>query len=477
MPYFNAPVTFEEGVGLMAHGVPISDIGGGGGAATQVGVGGFDFFSPTKLVAPTFTNITNSTSHAYAFIEVDGEQWLEVTWTSTAAQGGMHIAFNTPLTYGVPADSLTLEFVQVSGSRGNISAFVGVDAGYSVNTNTGNRTLGFPGNDSDPISLDGLTSVTWHRDRMEAAKTGFTTECLSTPFVVGKIAVQGGGAAGPCRFLLRRFVVGGHARKARLAIVADDGYKSWLYRGVPILERYGIKSTMACIQASIVSAGLSNTEAAGLEELKRFVASGNTCIAHGTNNGSTNLYTAPFGGTASAADNAMRVEDMLLSSRYLVDNGLTDAAGGKCYVWPQGRWNAATGETSLLDAAYDAGFRLCRAAQSKPTPSVISYTGNPCVFNDIRALAPNNRMRMVLPVIGHNYALSAQAERFNISQLCNNVLPQLAASGMDAVFMFHRVETTPSLGLHISPEALEEIAQTIESFSDQIDNVLFQELI
>ena len=439
------------------------------------------YWSPAvQDVVPTITNLSSVTRVDITFEDIKGERWIVFTAATTGVGASFHIAWNTPLAFasGVNVDSCLIEFLCEDPFRNALSVFVAQDAGYAANANTGNFNL-FGANNSDPISLGAHTVLSFTEERFNASKTGYTYPTIQAPTVVAKIAVTFANvASGPQVFKLRSFQLGVAARKSRLAIIMDDGARSFLVRGVPILQSFGIRSTAALIQDGIVNATKTGFNAT-LDDWKAYVDDGNSCISHGTNNGAANLYAGVFAGGATAALNARRMADVNLTRDYLVANNLCTDAGAKCYAWPQGIWNVGTGETSLLDAARAEGYRLCRAATARPGSIVIAPGSNPMNFQTLRAMSANNYMNMVLPVNGHSWAGTAEAERLNITQLCNTVLPALAASGGDGILMFHSCVPagTEASTTDIGADNLTEIASTIQALSASLSTVAFEDFL
>ena len=440
------------------------------------------YWSPTvQDVVPTITNLSNVSGVVISFEDVKGERWIVFTATTTGVGATFHIAWNTPLAFanGVGVDSCLIEFLCADPFRNQLSVFVAQDSGYSAFASTNSFNL-FGVNNSDPISLNALTALSFTEERFNSGtKTGYTYPTIQAPTVVAKLAVTFGNvASGPQVFKLRSFQLGVAARKSRLAIVIDDGARSFLVRGIPILQSFGIRSTAALIQDGVVNATKTSFNAT-LDDWKAYVDDGNYCISHGTNNGAANLYSGVFAGGATAALNAKRVADMNVTRDYLVANGLCTAAGAKCYVWPQGVWNVGTGETSLLDAARVEGYSLGRAATARPGNVVIAPNGNPMNFQTLRLLSANNYLNMVLPINGHAWAGTAEAERLNITQICNTVLPALAASGGDGILMFHHCVPagTESLTTDIGTDNLTEIAGTIAALSASLSTVAFEDFL
>lgn len=427
---------------------------------------------PTTSVLPTIANTANIRGTAGGVtiqpIEVDGERWLQfdAIADTTSATTYFDIAFHVVPPYPFNADSVTFEFLPATPTGSPMVAYIGLTAGYNPGANQ-NWGMVAPGNQSDIGGLVGHTQGTIHKARFEANKAGFATDVIAQAMNVFKLRVFFSTAAvadQALQFKLRSILLGTRARKGRLAIVVDDGYASWLRSGVPILQIYGLKSTMAIIPNKSPDSGLF----ASVADLRRYVDAGNFCVAHGpSEEGAANLYAGSLAGGATATLNAARVADMNVSRDFLLKNGLTDDQGAKCYVWPQGVWSAGLGESSLLSAAYAEGYRLARSASIYPTTAALSSSNYERLCN-IKALSDKCLWKLVLPIFGHYYngvigAAADVAETTNIGKI-TTVIDNIADGGMDGILMLHSVVPpggttgTGVNGLEIETDRLATIA-------------------
>jgi hypothetical protein len=259
---------------------------------------------------------------------------------------------------------------------------------------------------------------------------------------------------------LRAITAGTNRRKGRLCVIADDGYHSWFRLGAPMLARYGIPST-ASIIASGVDVNTTTVNGNGtLAELKNYVAAGNACVAHGPNQTAANLFDGPFAGGDEL--NAARIADMNVGRDFLLQHGLCDDRGAKCYVWPQGTYSQGGGEVSLLDAAYEAGYRLGRAATAYTT-----------LFPQISAMSERCHTKLILPLIGHTYAGTTNsagnaAETTNIANIAAYIA-SVADSGVDAFLMLHRVVNRGAAtagSIEIETDRLASLCNSIKTLVD-----------
>lgn len=230
-------------------------------------------------------------------------------------------------------------------------------------------------------------------------------------------------------------------RTGRIFVTCDDGYKSAVNLILPIFAARRIPVTFDTIGQLV-----NDTTNGYLSwpDARQVVASGGQVVAHGPTQGSANGNLI-----ANHATNAARIVDMEQSRNYIADNGAASPGFDQVYVWPQGQFQASTGDTSLLDAAIAAGFTVGRAANG--------FSG---LRFDFSALS--KYQRLALPIIGHVYAGGGEAA--NIATI-NAAITATAAAGTDCILMLHRgfknADTPDSVGIRSSD--LISIANTIES--------------
>ena len=247
------------------------------------------------------------------------------------------------------------------------------------------------------------------------------------------------------------------SKKARICVTWDDGYDSFFKLGYEAFASRGIKQTLSVIGSAIGTGGTY----ASLRQLQAFVSAGNACVAHGPfpAQGAGNLFTAYPSSTNPVAD---AVNDMKQNRQYLIDNDLLVANAASCYVWPQGTFQQSVNDTTLLDAAIAAGFKLGRG--TSPVATSVNYPGG------VRADAASKYNRLALPILGHSWGGTTAAEATNISNITTAITNMSTYRG-DAFLMFHRVQPTStadgsmsSIGIRVGD--LETIAAAIKTEID-----------
>ena len=414
----------------------------------QAALAGIPLFEPGSSVVPTASVGAGASLGASGFVTIDNESWFYATVTGTAASNN-HVEINIPTFSATAADAAVIEY-QTDGSLGSPMVLYLGTASYATFA-TGQKSLS-AANTSDPFMSAGPSVAVLHKAAW--TKNSYTRDTIEQQWVIAKLRVTVNNGS-TRTFYLRSIRVGTQAKRGRLCVVADDGYASFVQAGVPILERFGIPSTMAIIADRVGS----SSDYATLAQLKDYVAAGNACVAHGPIGGTGNLYT-------TYTTNAQRIADINYHRDYLLSNGLTDARGAQCYVWPQGVWNANAGEVSQLSDMYAAGYRLARAATAYPNKSG-SLAAHPFA---LRAISERNAFRLRLPIIGHDYnGASNTADDANETTNVNRIITTIqdvADSGVDAMLMLHRVVArgaATSGGIEIEADRLNAIASAVQT--------------
>lgn len=256
--------------------------------------------------------------------------------------------------------------------------------------------------------------------------------------------------------------LGSVPRKARICVTWDDGYDSMFRLGYESFASRGIKQTLSVI-GSVQGAGGAYSNP---PQLRAFVDAGNACVTHGPwpgdatsqNSNIVDLYAS----TSDPVGNA--VADAVRARQWLQDNGLLGRGGDRCYVWPQGKFQASSGDTRYLEGLLAAGFTCGRG-----TTNVVA-SAQPAGYN-FDALSKYNRL--ALPIIGHTWAGTTAAEATNISNI-TTAISAMATNRTDAFLMLHRVVKTSTSdgtmgaagGIMIRQGDLETIAAAIKT---QID--------
>jgi len=244
------------------------------------------------------------------------------------------------------------------------------------------------------------------------------------------------------------------------------GYESFASRG--------IKQTLSII-GSVQGTGGSYSN---VSQLRNFINGGNALVTHGPwpsdatsqNSNIVDLYAS----TSDPIGNA--INDAKAARQWISDQGLAVTGYDRCYVWPQGKFQASSGDTRYLDAMIAAGFTTGRG-----TTNIVAGA-QPAGYN-FDALSKYNRM--ALPIIGHTWAGTTAAEATNIGNI-TTAISAMATNRTDAFLMLHRVVKTSTSdgtmgaagGISIRQGDLETIAAAIKTQIDAgtMDAVTMPEL-
>ncbi len=363
----------------------------------------------------------------------------ETVWrvTATSVGSGQYFDINFPTHPGFSTTDLLFEVaIEDTTKVASIWPYLGT-TGYARYISANSGTISPPTVTMSP-KTPGMTA--YHFTASTMVKGGGVTEIGDEIFTIGRLRFNM--VADSVATVRLRSVVVGARGAGRIAIISDDGYASWINRGVPILAEYGFVSTCAVIPTVVGGTGFAT-----LAELQRYVAAGNECVAHGPSTPTAN------GSLFSAwATDAERLADMISARDYLVANGLTSAAGAKCYVWPQGEFAASTSDFTFAKKAIDAGFSIGRG-----------ITANFLSGHKVAAISANNPYRMALTIVGHTFT-SAGTEAANIAAIIAKI-QTAAADGMDCILKLHKVAGVDdaAVSLEISSNRLRELCAAIKT--------------
>lgn len=248
----------------------------------------------------------------------------------------------------------------------------------------------------------------------------------SYPAIVGqiKIRITPASAAG-CTVYIYSIGTAALQPKGRICVTLDDGYDSMFKLGYDSFAGRGIKMTVGVIGSAQDTGGsFSNTR-----QLRAVVDAGGACVAHGPwpNQGAGNLFSAYPGSANPVAD---AIADAKLNRDWIQNAGLGVSNFDKCYVWPQGIFQASVNDTTLLDAMLAAGFTIARG--------VNSIAGSALYPNGVQFDAASKYNRLALPIVGHLWAGTTAAEATNITAV-TTAIGNLSTSRTDAFLMLHRV--------------------------------------
>jgi hypothetical protein len=253
--------------------------------------------------------------------------------------------------------------------------------------------------------------------KADLAITGAITYPFTTGFARLRIIPRGGMSA---TVILTGIGFAPQPKVGRVCVTIDDGYDSWFQFGQPLFDDRNIPTTMAIIPSVMDT----RNGYAFKRQLQGLINKGGAVVAHGpdTASGVGNLLTA-FPTTEA------RIADMKSVRKWISDNGLATPFYDSCYVWPQGVWQASASDTSLLDAAYAAGFTNGRGA-------ILAVAGT-----QLNIDALSKYQHLTVPIIGHTWAGSTAAEATNIAAIVA-AINLAAANGADIYVMLHRVQPT-----------------------------------
>lgn len=251
----------------------------------------------------------------------------------------------------------------------------------------------------------------------------------------------------------------GSPRKGRVCVVWDDGRDSSLTLGAPVFRAAGItKQTLSLIQGRL---GQVNGATEGM--CRAFVNSGGAVVPHSPHG--PNIVDQ-FPGDPAAAVAAIKE-----NIEYIRSSGLATPRFDRCFVYPQGKYQAAQYDISYLQAMRAAGIDIAR----------ISF------MQDIRQQrnidSHSSTGRLACTTIGHQYmgASGATPEADNIAAVIQRI-NDVSTYGLDCFLMLHSVvkadgqEADP---YDISVPNLELIAAAIKTNIDagKLEAVTMPELV
>lgn len=387
-------------------------------AATRALVSGAKGLGAPIIVPPvsagsfTITELGGGTPTVEA-VTVNGEQCLRIT-ASTVTN---YINLVHALPNALPVHSAIVECLAPTESN-QISLFFGQTSGFisttaiskavtvagTVNSSQASGIMSCINFTELPSGAPGALTNQWNNaGSLNLQSALFTHMQIRVTPTAGQVA----------SITLRRVTIN-PSRKGRIAIVADDGRATWWRRALPLLERRGLRCSVSIIPDRVGSSSAFAT----WDEITRAKDRGHEVLTHG-----------PIGGTGNIVANYATVAESVadaVSSRSVLDGrGLLSERGKACYIWPQGTWQATTGQTEYLDAMQAAGFTLGR--------SVTRYL--PCSVVDASRTQYSGLM---LPIIGHIRGADSTAEGVVINNIVS-AIQACGASGLDGVLMFHDI--------------------------------------
>lgn len=361
------------------------------------------------ITAATGLTVVGQTSSVpvVTYIERDGMKGVRIV---TAV--GLYAEVSAPtFSKSIPKGQVEALMYLPDGETAAISAtalYIG-DAAYAnsfvesiLHSNAGcNQHPGYYTISPDPKSSPADTV------RQEWAVAGGAPDFATTTFTQAKIRITPTAAMSATVEIFGIWANGSNTLPS-VVFTADDGYDSAYSLGIPVLEKYGHRLSMAIIGDLIGTAGYMTT--ANLAEL---VGRGHECVAHGPIGGPGNMtqYTTA---AQIAADGASH-------RNFILANGLAKNGSENVYVYPQGVYQHARDDTRIMDGLRAAGFKYARLANINQ--SSICH-------------ADQRRLPFYLPIIGHTWA-SSGTEVANIARIIA-VIQEAATQGRSVVIMYHK---------------------------------------
>lgn len=382
-------------------------------AGNPAGIGQHIIAPPVAAGSFTITEQGGGTPIVEA-VTINGEECLRVT--ASTVTNYINLVHALPAAWPVHAavleciaptasDSVVaLYFAQTSGFLGASSIAKAATVAGGVNSSQASGIMSCINFAELPSGAPGAITNQWgNTGALSLQSALFTHMQIRVTPTAGQVA----------SITLRRITIN-PAKRGRIAIMADDGKASWMRRAIPILERRGLRCSLSIIPDRVGSSSSYLT----WDEIENLRSRGHEILTHG-----------PIGGTGNLVLNygtvAEGVADAVACRADLKARGLLTPLGERCYVWPQGTWQSATGVTALLDAMQAAGFTLGR--------SVTRYI--PC---SVEHAVTTQYGGLMLPIIGHIRGADATAE----ATVINNVVSAIqacGASGLDGILMFHDI--------------------------------------
>lgn len=231
---------------------------------------------------------------------------------------------------------------------------------------------------------------------------------------IGATAPAGGGV-----FYLDSIVIGWRSI-AQIMITCDDGYSSWFRHALPVLESYGLRASMSIIAGLIGSA----PEWATMQQLKDAYSAGHDLCPHGA----AALTTLP--------SDAARRADIAMNREFLINSGMP--RGSDFYVYPNGVYQMAAGDNSIITALKDNGIKAARGTTSPRNAKIGPGLGD---------------ARYLLPIIGADAGTNPATIKARIDAA--------VSTGDLCVLMYHGVALAGASGISVNLNDIAEVAEYI----------------
>lgn len=370
---------------------------------------------------------TGAGTPTVSYETVDGIPVMRVTaLLGTAASPGAHVNLNA-FSRGLPNGRLRVLARPVDPE--NLSAVAawigyggtGYDNAYSASRNNTHYWEGWSEWVINPPwegAWSGLTT-THSSDQLKWAVGAGAPNMASDTYTAARLRIVGATGVASCSVDIAGVWVDDSHEKPAIVFTFDDGRLTSYNVGLPIAEQYGIR-----VSQGIIAAGVGIANRVTLENLRDSVSRGHECVVHGN---------PPTGALTGYTTEAEIRADVAENRDFLLANGLSTNNSHKVYVYPQGAWRHALGDTRIINALTAEGFIAARL-NSRRQGTIVT---------------PLSRLNpLAIYTVGHTY--NGTDEAGNVAQVILR-MQQNAALGRSSVLTFHEVKDTPTLGDEISP--------------------------
>ena len=333
-----------------------------------------------------------------------------------------------------------LVYVSDPSKLATINPYIG-DTGYT-NFFTSSWVIGNTGRDNgnggfsgwcvltfDPPATGAYSGLSLDTQQRRFSVGAGAPDFASTTFTISKIRITPQ-AAVQVTVDVAGWWVSEQSTLPAIVLTADDGWATWYTDALPIAEKYGLRMSQSVIASVIGTASYCT-----LAQLQDAKARGHECIVHGE----------PPGGNLSSYTTADQVAAEISGNKaYVQANNLARNGGENIYVYPQGVYQLARGNSVIQDGLDQAGITYARLA---------SVNGAGILTN-----LHSTKQRRYIPIIGHNW--DAGDEAANVARLILR-MQQAAAMGRSSVSMNHKFVTTAAAQTVISKANFELVCAAV----------------
>lgn len=260
----------------------------------------------------------------------------------------------------------------------------------------------------DPFSTGAWSTLTEASQRRWVNNSGSPSFATTQFTNVRCVIATDAGVA--CKVSFAEGAIAKREANPQIVITMDDGWSTQYTAAKPILDSYGLKSSIGIVSTLV---GTSNYMT--LPQLQEMAAQGHECIVHGA----TTLTTLPDMNSVGTEITTQR--------DYLINNGLAINDSEKIYLYPQNVLRGGilgVGGENLRAKLIELGFIGGRSTSVTGFMSS-KYTGL--------------GSRWIVPEIGHRAATTTEAdETANVDRVILR-MQQAVQLGRGVVLTFHKI--------------------------------------